>query len=142
MRVFQGGRQRVTPQRGPRATLNQCCWLGQRRWLRPTGPPWSRRWPKDLCGEDTHFGLTSLLYVLSLGSIMPRAGVQRLPPEAISPECVEKVHSANFALTEFSDVQHAREGAEPKRSSLCFVVPLRLCGPPATQLDHRMSSTR
>src|SRR5215213_761053 len=46
MRVFQGGRQRVTPQRGPRATLNQCCWLGQRRWLRPTGPPWSRRWPK------------------------------------------------------------------------------------------------
>jgi hypothetical protein len=31
-------------------------------------------------------------------------------------------------VTEFSEVQHASEGAVPNRFSLCFVVPLRLCG--------------
>src|ERR671910_2872123 len=49
---------------------------------------------------------------------------------------------SDFRFTEFSEVQHAREGSEPNRFSLCSVVPLRLCGPTATQLDHRMSSTR
>jgi hypothetical protein len=51
-------------------------------------------------------------------------------------------HGVRCLVCITSEVQHAREGSEPKRSSLCFVVPLRLCGPPATKLDHRMFSTR
>ena len=39
---------------------------------------------------------------------MPRGEVERLSAEAISPECLEeKVHPANFVLTEFSEVRIA-----------------------------------
>jgi hypothetical protein len=42
---------------------------------------------------------------------MPRGEVERLSPEAISPECLEeKVHPANLALTEFSEV-HVQNAA-------------------------------